>query len=315
MPFDDLLRTLGESLHADDEESAYLLLDPMLREPLERDFVLGSGCEIFPLEMASVRLSKHQIPYLIRLSAAAVHILRVSLEVALQEQANLDVESNEGFAVGGWLRSAVEPRLLAKHLARCMTPAGMPPGARYLRLADRRVFELAWSVSDLPQRQEWLGPISQWWTLDRRNSLVPHAANQPLAWQLGYLRLAPEQWRHLRNCELVQQLLRGWQRFQPALPPDYLKQAANAIEAAQSLELEQAADIVLLAAYVLQIHPRLCQHPRVVELVKSALKQPPNLAQRLSELPDDAWDAIRQELMHASNSHPSIDPLTYANAG
>ena len=314
MAFENLLRELGESLQADDEENAYILVDPMLREPLERDFILDSGCEIFPLAMASVKLAEHQIPYLVQLRPAAVQTLRASLEAALQEQADVDVENNAGFAVGGWLRSAVEPQLLAKHLARCMTPAGMPLGTRYLRLADRRVFELLWFASGPVQRQDWLGPISQWWTLDRRNSLVPHTVDQRSPWRLDYLRVAPEQWKCMRNCELIQQLLRGWQRFQPELPRDYLQQSLNAIEAAQSLGLDQAADIVLLAAYTLQIHPRLCQHPRVIDLVKSAMLAPPNLSQRLSEVADESWDAMRQELMHASTPYQSLDPLSYANA-
>lgn len=312
MAFEDLLRTLGESLQADDE-SAYLLVDPMLREPLARDFILDSGCEIFPIVMPTVWLAEHQTPYLVRLRPAAVQTLRASLEAALQEQVDVAVENDEGFAIGGWLRSAVEPQLLAKHLARCMTPVGMPAGVRYLRLADRRVFELIWSISNLAQRQEWLGPISQWWTLDRRNLLVPHTVELSVAWQLNYLRIDSKRWRRMRNCELVQQLLRGWRRFQRDLPPDYLQRAANAIEAAQSLELDQAADIVLLAAYIVQIHPRLCEHPRVVQLVKSARQESPNLAQRLSELPDDSWDEIGRELTNMPAAHQSFDPLTYAS--
>jgi hypothetical protein len=307
MSFDSLLRTLGESLHANDEERAYLLLDPMLREPLERDFILAAGCEVFPIVIESARLSAHQLP-------ASVQVLRASLIAALEEQGDADIENDEGFAVGGWLRSAAAPEAIVKHLARCMTPVGMPAGTRYLRLADRRVFELVWSVLDEAQRREWFGPISQWWTLDRRNELVAHAVPQPADWQLNYKKLPPEQWARLRNCELVQQLLRGWQRFQPMLPPDYLRQAMDAVAAAQSLELVQAADIVVLAAYILQIHPRLCEHPRVMEVVKSALRESSNLGLRLSELSDESWDAIRQELMDTSAPHNLSTPQLGANA-
>lgn len=195
MSFDSLLRTLGESLHANDEERAYLLLDPMLREPLERDFILAAGCEVFPIVIESARLSAHQLPCLVRLRPASVQVLRASLMAALEEQGDADIENDEGFAVGGWLRSAAAPEAIVKHLARCMTPVGMPAGTRYLRLADRRVFELVWSVLDEAQRREWFGPISQWWTLDRRNELVAHAVPQPADWQLNYKKLPPSNGR------------------------------------------------------------------------------------------------------------------------
>ncbi|MGT2434444.1 hypothetical protein ACU4HD_47860 [Cupriavidus basilensis] len=93
----------------------------------------------------------------------------------------------------------------------------------------------------------------------------------------------------MRNCELVQQLLRGWRRFQRELPLTTFNGPPMQLKQRSRSNWIKRADIVLLAAYIVQIHPRLCEHPRVVQLVKSARQESPNLAQRLSELPDDSW--------------------------
>lgn len=113
------------------------------------------------------------------------------------------------------------------------------------------------------QRQQWLGPINRWWALNRRNELVLHAMTEAVPEEPHHdpELLTAAQWTRLHDCELAQQILRGWSSFADPLPADYVPQAEHALRSVRSLGVAEPADIVLMSAYQLQIHPRLCEHP------------------------------------------------------
>lgn len=299
MLLEALVRTLGEHLQAEDGQHGYLLLDPMLREPFADLDLSASGCEVFPIPIDVPQLRDDQWPRLVKLKPSAVEVLSASVGVALSEQSSPDLESQEGFAMGGWLRSAAEPRALVRHLQALMRPFEPRVGWRYLRLADRRVVEWVWSALTPLQRQGWLGPITQWWRLDRRNELILQtvAGIGQVDVDREAQPLAPAQWARLHDCELVQQMLRGWSSFADPLPADYMQQTERALTSVRSLDISDPADIVLMSAYQLQIHPGLCGHPRVVELVRQAQGTDMPLHDALAAIPDpEGWDRIRHEL-------------------
>lgn len=166
--------------------------------------------------------------------------------------------------IGGWLRSSAEPRVLVRHLQSLMLPSEPRVGRRYLRLADRRVFEWIWPVLSPLQRQQWLGPINRWWALNRRNELVLHAMTEAVPEEPHHdpELLTAAQWTRLHDCELAQQILRGWSSFADPLPADYVPQAEHALRSVRSLGVAEPADIVLMSAYQLQIHPGSASTPR-----------------------------------------------------
>ncbi|MDC6294598.1 DUF4123 domain-containing protein [Ralstonia pseudosolanacearum] len=307
MPLDSLHRTLGEQLQADDNEHGYLLLDPMLREPLEARELLASGCDIFRIPVDRPQLHEDQWPKLVKLRPAAVEMLLASISLAMSEQSSAELEGEEGFVIGGWLRSSAEPRVLVRHLQSLMLPSEPRVGRRYLRLADRRVFEWIWPVLSPLQRQQWLGPINRWWALNRRNELVLHAMTEAVPEEPHHdpELLTAAQWTRLHDCELAQQILRGWSSFADPLPADYVPQAEHALRSVRSLGVAEPADIVLMSAYQLQIHPRFCEHPRVVELVRTAQNSDVPLQDALAGMPDpEGWDRIRHELTTGSPPNP-----------
>jgi len=303
MQLETLVRVLGEHLQADDGQYGYLLVDPMLHEPLADIDLVAGGCEVCPIPINLPQLRKDQWPRLIKLKPSAVEVLAASVGLALSEQSSPELESREGFVIGGWLRSAAEPPALARHLQALMRPFEPRVGWRYLRLADRRVMEWLWPVLSDLQRQKWLGPITQWWRLDRRCELVAQekaGAAQADASQ-ALEPLTPAQWARLHDCELAQQMLRGWISFAESLPTDYLRQIEKALKSVRLLGVTEPSDIVLMSAYQLQIHPGLCEHPRVVELVRKAQGIDMPLLDALAEIPDpEGWDRIRHELMAGS---------------
>ncbi len=300
---DTLYRQLAEHLFADDATTAWLLIDAMqgdVRDYLSDD-VPDEDIHVVPLGRRDIPCDRY--PHLIAVREHDVERLHASLEVACNEQGNADIEQECGFAIGGWLISDAKPPRLTRHLAACMNQRMPGHGRKYFRWADRRVMAWMWPSMDASARAALLGPIATWWTLDRREQLVAYRVAQnekrpELSW-----RGNDSHWQHAGDCEAVQALLRGWQRFEPALPHDYLERAGDAVHSARLLGLTSMSDLVLVGAYVLQVHPNLCEHSLVRAQVRKAMQESIPLVEALGEIPDPTgWDRIRAELTRVTTS-------------
>jgi hypothetical protein len=294
--FESLVRQLGEALQADDTLSAYLLVDPMLREPFSEDLLQADARETWIIPVRHPLLKPEQRPRLIHLHPHDTHLLEASLALALSEQADPDAEGEQGFALGGWLLSAAPADALVRHLARCMN-AGPSNEAtpKLIRWADRRVLEWMWPILTPSQQAGLLGPMHCWYSLDRCGVLVRYEIAPGVV--PASPRFSVDQWAHAGSNEAVQDLLRGWLRFAGALPADYLQQASEVAQTVISTGLTNRQDRVLLGAYALQIHPRLLAHPTVRSAIARVLRGEATLTQALDEVPDpEGWNVIRIEL-------------------
>ncbi|RQS37407.1 hypothetical protein DIE03_02335 [Burkholderia sp. Bp8992] len=299
------------ALRKEDSLRGYLLVDPYLREPLAEHLPMPGEREVVPIPVASESLLDHQHPRLICFDHDDVELIEASVQAACDEQSDSHDEVVRGFTVGGWLVSTLPPEIVAVHLARVMVSPRPRVGRKYVRWADRRVLEWMWPALNDLQRSDLFGPITAWHVLDRNAELVeriPPAAFDPYASRsrATFFALDDAQWSRVDRSAMVQDLLRGWCVFERELPDDYLNQADAAVADAQALGLTQVADIVLLGAYVLQIHPALCKHARVIELVKSTLSDRASLSERLGAVGDDVWDAMRLELEQKTSHDTSI---------
>lgn len=299
---DTLHRQLAEHLFADDAMTAWLLIDAMQRDV--RDYlpedVPDEDIHVVPLGRRDIPCERY--PHLIAIHEHDVERVRASLEAACDEQGDADLEQESGFAVGGWLVTDTQPRRLARYLAACMSQRMPGHGRKYFRWADRRVLEWMWPVMDSLARASLLGPIATWWTLDRREHLVAYRVPSEVQPD-GPWRGSDRHWQHAGDCEPVQALLRGWLRFEPELPHDYLERAGNAVRSARMLGLASMFDLVLVGAYVLQVHPDLCKHSLVQAQVNKAMQEGVPLVEALNEIPDpEGWDRIRAELTRAPTS-------------
>lgn len=291
-------RLLSECLQKDEQLRAYILVDPILHESFDSAVLDVEQCAITPIPLDYPGLNEDQLPRLIHWRPQAVCTLADSLRIASEEQADAELEASEGFTVGGWLLSSQDADVVANHFAQVMRLLRPGYRRRYFRWADRRVLEWMWDALSEDQRAQLLGSIEGWWSLDRRGELVCRSASGTEQ-SARNLSLSKEQWERADRGELVQELIRGWMCFEPALPKDYLNRAGNAVFQAQALGLSAAKDVVLLGAYVLQIHPRLCTHPKVAELVANAVEEHADLSVLLDTMSDQVWDAIRQDLQKA----------------
>jgi hypothetical protein len=302
-------RRLAEALAADASLQAYVLLNPLpqdLRSALELDDELYDA---HVLDLRRQDIPREHYPRLVPIHPHATEIIHATLAHALDEQRPSSAESTQGFGIGGWLTSAAKPAVLMDYLSLCMSQILRGDGRKYFRWSDRRIFEWMWPVLDAPARTALLGPVASWWTLDRRGALQEHTA-APWEPSIKPLRLSAAHWWHAHLCEPVQDMLRGWQAFADPLPQGYLPHAAQAVHAAHSLGITAEADIVLIGAYVLQIHPRLCEHPRLRELVRGARERQQPLAETLAGVADDGWNAMRDDLVRADRptTEPNRDP-------
>ncbi len=301
---EQLIQQIGTSLQADDSLRAYLLIDPMLYEPIDAERIAAAALQCWDIPVRRPGIDDDKRPYLLELRATAVEILEASVVAAIAELENPELESTRGFAVGGWLLSEEPGDVLVRHFSNIMSPIEPGHGIRYFRLADRRVLEWMWPVLESGQHASLMRPIRQWLVLDRRGAVVryvpPQVSPEPMAAGMPLLQLTEAQWRHAHRCEEVQQMLRGWRAFEDALPHDYLKQADHAVASARSIGLAESADIVLLGAYQLMLHPRLTEHPRIFKAVEDARDQGIPLGLALEKIPDpEGWDAIRRDLERA----------------
>ncbi|WP_407351811.1 hypothetical protein [Luteimonas sp. R10] len=292
----DLIRTLSEKLQADSSCSPCLLVDPMLREPFSKDWLADIDAEVVPVPVRHPSLKEDQRPLLIRIRPRDTPLLEASVNMAIMEQENPDAEQGGGFSIGGWLLSTGRIDGLAVRMAACMqTAAPVRAGRRLVRWADRRVLEWMWPVLTQDQRTDLLGTVTDWFAIDRCERLVTYGKTGTGV--AGTLKLSSSQWEHAQNCHVVQDLLRGWRRFRRALPMDYLRQCADAVQSIRKMGVDGRQDQVLLGAYVLQVHPRLVEHPRFIAAVRRAAAEGVPLMGLLAEIPDpEGWEMMRADL-------------------
>lgn len=83
----------------------------------------------FRIPVDRPQLHEDQWPKLVKLRPAAVEMLLASISLAMSEQSSAELEGEEGFVIGGWLRSSAEPRVLVRHLQSLMLPSEPVSGA------------------------------------------------------------------------------------------------------------------------------------------------------------------------------------------
>lgn len=296
-----LIRTLSKHLHGDEQLSAYVLVDPILRAPFEQELLDDLSCEVFIVPAKSHSLEQGQEPRLIRLGPKAMELLEESISRMLEEQSDPQSEVARGFAMGGWLLTTASGSSLARHLAFCMRRTlYLKDTWKLFRWQDRRVMEWMWPALTLRQQGALLGPITQWWTLDRRDQLCVYSvvpSDDASAITSAGVVLSVEQRRHAERCELIQTVIRGWRSFSSGLPADYLRTVDQIVSMALEQGVESQQDVVLLAAYALQVHPQLLAHPQVLTMIDQAKDQVSPLSTLLGTVKDpQGWHAIRSDL-------------------
>lgn len=200
-------------------DSAYVLVDPMLGEPLP-DIVGTPDTELDALQAAreqawgrptlvvaldkAVPLASSQHPYLVCLEGKSDPWWKVTLDMTHESRAAcLDggVSGSGGgpIPIGGWLVSAMRDKELVDHLSKLfrLNTTGNTK-AKYLRLADPRVLEWTRQVIGGPRLTAAFGRIRHWMTLDALGK--PIRLDSPSE-QATPLQFSTAEWRTMRRGE------------------------------------------------------------------------------------------------------------------
>ena len=175
----------------------YLLIDPFLGDPvlpapleagLSADALNAQRTEAWLRPTFALNLPKGLAmdaalaPYLVALQGPDDPWMDTSVQWALEETVHTwqaDAHQSAPHRVGGWLQSAALGPQLATHLTEWLRlRTQQPTSARYLRLADRRVWSLAVHVLGESAMAASLPPVQHWHWLDA------HAAWRTLSAEL-----------------------------------------------------------------------------------------------------------------------------------
>ncbi|MEJ6330108.1 DUF4123 domain-containing protein [Stenotrophomonas maltophilia] len=291
---ESLIRDVGERLHGPRQPRwAGAIIDPLVRDPFDDGLVAELGATKLRINVPLRDKTPSRLPYLLLLEATSdgVALLHATCLEAMEEQRNPDSEAEHGFAIGPWIGFDSEPDEMARHWATICTIRVAGQGRRYLRLADRRVLKWLWRRLDAAQQAFMAGPMTQILVLGRdssvaelRVSMTPQREHTGLLWKFDGSMLD--------ECEAVQSMLRGWRRFAPTVPANYLDLAEFALSEAQAAGAQSLHDRVLLGAYALQVDNHVLRSPELRRLVATSQAQATNLALALAAIPDSRWDAM-----------------------
>lgn len=212
--------------HFDCDQPIYLLIDPIVGDLLPqlafadtddaeavrsaREEVFGH--RVFPVVLApDIRLSPSRHPYLVEIPRVEDPWIRVSLEMAQEQNESIWAAGMDGTGwgiakIGGWLQAAFSGEILAATLAgwmRLNTEVRTP--ARYLRLADSRVLTLLTFVLGYETLVASMGGLRRWSVIDAYGQLYslhnPDADSENNA--LPLQRLNAKQWQIMQNGPVI----------------------------------------------------------------------------------------------------------------
>jgi len=210
----------------DSATSLYVLVDPMQGEPIPastdasadcaaqqvaRETAWGRQVTSVPLD-PRVPLMHSQYPYLVTLQGAGDEWLSDTLDIALAERgaSQADGLSSDGTGIHriGWLQTSLFAEDLAEVLAsmlRVNTSAWTD--ARYMRLADRRVFDWLRHVVGDARVAAQFGRLRRWVYLDARGRIeqLTHAGDE-----IAPLRLTAEEWALFMQGERMHATAARW---------------------------------------------------------------------------------------------------------
>ncbi len=194
--------------------------DPVLSDPLPAELdteVLNAArsqawsapCHSLSLPTA-LDLDPAMAPYLVELNGADAPWLSTTLAWALRETVRsweAPADAQPAHRVGGWLHSAAFGDTLAQHLSGWLVLSTRAnTSARYLRLADRRVWSLAVHVLGEGAVAKRLAPVQCWQWIDghgtcREMAATDHGEHRPTPGPLATFSAA--QWGQMALGEKV----------------------------------------------------------------------------------------------------------------
>lgn len=256
----------------------YALIDPYLGDYPEHGIDLSqcttfdnlrtirreawNGPEVFLAEGDDPVAEVHRLPYIVDLSDADDSLIDTLTANAIAEHQSALEGEIQNYRIGALIETWMAPLDLILRLQQMWRYRPNIHNFRYLRIADRRVFETLVRTFEPAAIAHWLGPIARWHMLDRGMnwSAVSGEADSENHWyddagigmrrsisslralEAATLNIGPKQHWRLYDSEAVSRALLQWQASGRTVNEDAYRKAWDGVQEAARLGLQEPAD-------------------------------------------------------------------------
>lgn len=256
----------------------YALIDPYLGDYPEHGIDLSqcttfdslrairreawNGPEVFLAEGDDPVAEVHRLPYIVDLSDADDSLIdKLTADAIAEHQSALEGEI-QSYRIGALIETWMAPLDLMLRLQKMWRYRPNMHNFRYLRIADRRVFEALTRLFEPVAIAHWLGPIARWHMLDRGMnwSVIPGEADSENHWyddagigmrhsvsslralEAATLNIGPKQHWRLYDSEAVSRALLQWQSSGRVVDEDVYRKAWDGARKASRHGMQEPAD-------------------------------------------------------------------------
>ncbi|QQB33278.1 DUF4123 domain-containing protein [Achromobacter deleyi] len=267
-----LAETLQQLALSMGEARCHLLIDPLLRDPVEDEDWQGLG-EALAARATAIRLAHPDIdprvwPRLITLDLTRprdADISRTAAEMAIRDWHSESLAQGRGRRIGGWIFGVTDVIAMARHLGRSLLQESPGGGRRLFRLHDPAVIDLVWRMASHGQKADLLGPANLWVNIDRWGRLARYASEAPRSG--ATVQLDAEQWRLAALLGAVNRAWRVVAERPDAVSEEALDQVVACVRRGVEAGLRDARDWEAMAVRALTVHPEFDCHPDVAALL------------------------------------------------
>ncbi|MFL9904359.1 DUF4123 domain-containing protein [Paraburkholderia fungorum] len=217
-----------------------------------------------------------------------------ALDMAVSDWQPQSLQNGQGHRIGAFLFSRATSGEVAAHLARVALQRRPRSGRCLLGLHDPAAFDGIWRVCSTVQRRHVLGPVDDWYVVDRWQRCSVHRRDESAeaAAESTVLSFSASQWDALANVRAIN---RAWIQAQyegmPVSPAIFAK-LADAMQRARSYGLFDADDLVLFAWHALSVRPDFDSHPHIRHALQNV--GPDTLYARVeASLSERVWHEVR----------------------
>ncbi|MFL9990675.1 DUF4123 domain-containing protein [Paraburkholderia sediminicola] len=226
----------------------------------------GAAIETIPIRHP--RLDPAYCPTLIELDldrATSAGVFLAAVDMAVSDWQPQALQNGQGHRIGAFLFSYATPGEVAAHLGHVALQRRPRSGRCLLGLHDPAAFDGIWQVCSTAQRRQVLGPVDDWYVVDRWQRCSAHRcdASAGAATESTGLSFTASQWDALANVRAIN---RAWSRARYEGIPVSLAiftKLADALQRARGYGLSDDDDLVLFAWHALSVRPDFDGHPRI----------------------------------------------------
>lgn len=303
----ELAETLQRLAVARGESRCLLLIDPLLRDPVDdpewEELAGDLAVRETPVRLAHPDIDPRVWPRLIALDLTRprdADISRAAAGMALRDWEPASLNTGLGRRIGGWIFGAGDAAEWAGHLGRILLAVRADGARTLLRLHDPAVLDLVWRQLSRRQKADLLGPAGLWVNVDRWKHLARYEIDEPR--MRAPVRLDEDQWRTIRTFAGINRAWRAVASRTGEILPEVLEQVVACVRRGAEAGLHDMRDWEAIAMRALTVHPEFDLHPEVAEML---VERPGDISflRLVMSLTEADWARIANDCRRPSPAH------------